>query len=297
MNCVLVSGSSGLIGRHLVKRLEDDGVRVIRLKRSGTPDPNTAIWNQSDGKITGPIEEVDTLFHLAGAGVADKRWSESYKREILKSRIEGTHQVITGIAQSAKLQRLVVGSAIGFYGSNRPELCDEESPQGDGFLAKVVAEWENSALSAVAAHGNIVLARTGIVLAKDGGVLKKQLPIFKAGLGGRIGDGSSYLSWIHIEDEVNALIHLARSDLFGVVNLVAPNPVTNADFTTYLARVLRKPSFMTVPRIALEAILGREMANETALSSTNVSAQKLLSSGFAFTYPTLEPALEQIITS
>lgn len=297
MKCALVSGSSGLIGRHLTRRLESEGVKVIRLARVGTPNASTAIWNQSDGTIDGLIDDVDTLFHLAGAGVADKRWSESYKREILKSRTEGTHQVVSALSKASNTNRFVVGSAIGFYGSNQAEIADEETPQGAGFLAKVVSEWENSALSATGAHGNVVLARTGIVLAKDGGVLKKQLPLFKAGLGGRIGDGSSYLSWIHIDDEVDALIHLARSNTFGAVNLVAPNPVTNAEFTKSLARALKKPAFLNVPRFALEAVLGREMATETALSSTNVSAQKLLSTGYSFRYAKLDQALENIVSS
>lgn len=295
MQCALVSGSNGLIGRHLIERLTVEGVKVIRLARSGTANAATAIWNQSNGTIQGPIEEVDTLFHLAGAGVADKRWNESYKREILTSRTEGTHQVVLALSKDSNTNRFVIGSAIGFYGSDQSALSDEDSPQGTGFLAKVVSEWENSALSATGVHGNIVLARTGIVLASDGGVLKKQLPLFKAGLGGRIGDGSSYLSWIHIDDEVNALIHLARSNTFGAVNLVAPNPVTNSDFTKSLSKALKKPAFLTVPRIALETILGREMALETALSSTNVSAQKLLSTGYEFKYPTLGAALSQIV--
>jgi uncharacterized protein (TIGR01777 family) len=295
MQCALVSGSNGLIGRHLIEKLTIDGVKVIRLARSGTANATTAIWNQSNGTIAGPIDEVDTLFHLAGAGVADKRWNESYKREILTSRVEGTHQVVLALSKEFNAKRFVIGSAIGFYGSDQPELCDEDSPQGSGFLAKVVSEWENSALSATGVHGNIVLARTGIVLASDGGVLKKQLPLFKTGLGGRIGDGSSYLSWIHIDDEVNALIHLARSNTFGAVNLVAPNPVTNGDFTKSLSQALKKPAFLTVPRIALETLLGREMALETALSSTNVSAQKLLSTGYKFKYPTLDVALSQIV--
>ncbi len=297
MQCALVSGSNGLIGRHLVQKLSAEGVKVIRLVRSGKPNPSTAVWNQSNGTIQGPIDEVDTVFHLAGAGVADKRWSESYKREILTSRTEGTHQVVSALSRESNVNRYVIGSAIGFYGSNQPDLCDEEAPQGTGFLAKVVSEWENSALSATGAHGNIVLARTGIVLAKDGGVLKKQLPLFKAGFGGKIGDGSSYLSWIHIDDEVSALVHLARSNAFGPINLVAPNPITNGEFTKALSQSLKKPTFLTVPRVALETLLGKEMATETALSSTNVSAQKLISTGFNFRYSNIYEALEQIVTN
>ena len=242
---VIVSGSSGLIGRFLVERLEADGLEVVRLVRRPPVDPGEIAWDPAAGTIDAAgLEGAEAVFHLAGAGIGDRRWTQSYKQEILDSRVLGTSLLASTLAGlERKPAVLVSASAIGWYGDRGDEILDETEPQGDGFLADVTAAWEAAADPAAAAGIRVVHPRTGIVLSKDGGALQRLMLPFKLGAGGRTGPGSQWWSWITRSDEVRALFFLAfSSEMAGPVNLTAPNPVTNREFVDALGAVLHRPN-------------------------------------------------------
>jgi uncharacterized protein len=310
---VLITGSSGLIGTALVRRLAADGHRVARLVRPRTTAPTTSIdappgtrpidvhWDPSTGTIdlealraSGPF---DGVVHLAGAGVADKRWNPARKELILRSRTDSTELLAGSLLHlDPRPLVLVSASAIGIYGERAGETLTEKSPRGAGFLADVVEAWERAAQPAAEAGVRVVNLRTGLVLAASGGVLAKQVPLFRLGLGGRLGDGRQYLSWISLGDEVGTILHaLGDSRLVGPVNATAPNPVTNAEFTSTLSGVLHRPSLLTVPKGALRVALGRLMADETALVSQRVVPHVLTDVGFTFDHPDLSAALQSIL--
>jgi uncharacterized protein (TIGR01777 family) len=290
---VAVSGSHGLIGSAVVPALEAAGHEVLRLVRSDA-GAGQVFWDPSGGRIDrSGLEGVHAAVHLAGAGIGDGRWTAARKREILDSRVKGTELLARTLATlEPRPATLVSGSAIGYYGDRGDEELTEQSTPGGGFLAEVVKAWEAATAPAAEAGIRVAHVRTGIVLSGGGGVLAKQLPLFKRGLGGKLGSGRQWTSWIALDDEVAAIRHVLTDASFsGPVNLTAPHPVTNAEFTASLARVLGRGARLPVPRVALTAALGAEMARETALVSQRVRPTKLEASGFAFAHPVVDEAL------
>ncbi len=294
---VIVTGSHGLIGGELVAELGRRGHEVTRLVR-GQAREGEAAWDPVAGTIeAGKIEGHDAAVHLAGAGIGDRRWTDDHKRAVVESRVKGTSLLARTLAGlSSPPEVLVSGSAVGFYGYDSDEEKTETSPRGRGFLAGAVAAWEEAAAPAAEAGIRVVNVRSGVVLTGKGGALKKQLLPFKLGIAGRLGSGRQWLSWISLHDEVAALLHVidVRS-LRGPVNVTAPEPVTNAEFTSTLGRVLRRPTFMPVPNVALYVLFGREMTEEMLLGGQRVLPVALQASGFSYAHPTIEPALRHAL--
>ncbi|MEY2966256.1 MAG: hypothetical protein RLY50_306 [Actinomycetota bacterium] len=293
---ILVTGASGLIGSALVPSLGAHGHSVVRAVRRPARDGEVQ-WNPADG-ILDPahLAGVDAVVHLAGAGIGDKRWSDSYKREILESRTKSTDLLARSIAAAENGPKVFLsGSAIGIYGPRGDEELPENASHGDGFLADVCRQWEEASGPAEQAGARVVHLRTGIVLSPKGGALKKQLPLFRLGLGGRFGNGRQWQSWISIDDEVGAITHLLGSSLSGAVNLVAPQPVTNAEFTRVLARVLSRPALFPVPSFGPRLLLGGELADALLFTGQRVVPQALVSDGYRFAHPDLETALRALL--
>lgn len=296
---VAVTGSSGLIGSALVRRLAGDGHEVLRLVR-GTAGPDSARWDPGAGRLDpGVLAGVDGVVHLAGAGIGDRRWSPAYKDKVLNSRVEGTRTIASAVAALPEpLPVLVSGSAVGYYGIDRGSrvLTEDETP-GSDFLARVCLGWEQATGPAREAGCRIVFLRTGLVLSAAGGVLARQLPLFRLGFGARLGSGHQYQSWVTRQDEVSAIVHaLTDGSVSGAINVTAPNPVTNADMTRAIARALHRPGFLAVPAAALRLILGREMAEETVLAGQRAVPDRLERSGFRFAHPELDLALEAALS-
>jgi uncharacterized protein (TIGR01777 family) len=242
------------------------------------------------------LEGADAVIHLSGAGIGDKRWTASYKREILESRTITTNLIASTIANmNRKPSVFLSGSAIGVYGPRGDEQLTEVSTNGTSFLADVCEQWEQAAKPASDAGIRTVLLRTGIVLTTKGGALKKQLPLFQLGLGGKFGNGKQWQSWISIDDEVGAIEHLLTANVSGAVNLTAPNPVTNAEFTSTLAQVVKRPAFLPIPPFAPKAILGGELADALLFTGQRVIPAALNASGYQFVHPTLEVALRALL--
>ena len=295
---VLVSGSSGLIGSELVKRLQADGHEVTRLVRR-LPGPGEAGWDPKEGTADAPaLEGHDAVVHLAGAGLGDHRWTESYKAEILNSRKGGTlllTRTLAGLAQPPKV--LVSGSAVGYYGDRGDEELTEESGPGPGFLAEVVRQWEAATAPAEEAGIRVAHVRSGIVQSPRGGSLGKLILPFKLGLGGRIGSGRQWLSWVSIDDEVGGILHLLhRDDLRGPFNVTAPYPVRFEEYVKALGRALGRPTVIPTPTLGLDLLLGREMVREMLLGGQRVLPAKLQASGFKHRHPRMEGALADLLT-
>jgi uncharacterized protein (TIGR01777 family) len=289
---IAVAGASGLVGSALVRSLTADGHEVVRLVRRPPRGPDEVRWDPEAGHVDASgLAGCAAVVNLAGAGVGDHRWTEEYKRRIRDSRVRGTAALAEAVARLEAGPRVFVnGSAIGYYGDTGDRAVDEDAPAGEGFLASVCVAWEEAAAPAREAGVRTVLARTGLVVAAGGGAFGRLLPLFRAGLGGRLGDGRQYWSYIALHDEVAALRHLLeREDLSGPFNLTAPQPLTNREITRALARVLRRPAPMAVPAPVLRAVLG-EMAGDV-LGSARVLPRRLLESGFAFAFPDIEGAL------
>ncbi len=295
---IAVTGSTGFIGHHLCSELRAHGHDVVPVVR-GEASPGQIAWSPDDSTIAvDAFDGCDAVVHLAAAGIGDKRWTEEYKRTIRESRVRGTSLIAETIANTDKApSTLVSASAVGIYGDRGDELLDEQSTTAgrDDFLASVVLDWEASTEAARQAGVRVVNIRSGVVLGKDGGALAKQLPIFKFGLGGRFGGGTQWQSWISIVDHVRAVEHLLTSTLEGPVNLTAPTPVTNAEFTKTLARVLNRPAILPIPKFGPSLILGRELAETLLYTGQRVVPAALLADGFAFTHPTLEAALQALL--
>lgn len=292
---VAITGASGLIGRALVTALGRAGHRPIRLVRKPAGGTDEIAWNPATGAIDAEaLEGVDAVVHLAGAGIGDKRWTAAYKKTLVESRTLGTDLVARTLAGMRRPPRaLLSGSAIGYYGARGDEELTEDSATGDGFLPDLCRQWEAATKPAEDAGIRVVHLRTGIVLSSEGGALRKQLPLFKFGLGGRMGNGRQWQSWIAIADEVGAIIHLLQHDVAGPVNLTAPNPVTNTEFTRSLATVLRRPVFLPIPSFGPKLLLGGELAEALLFTGQRVLPSKLQASGFAFRHATLEGALRE----
>lgn len=294
---VLVSGSSGLIGTALVDRLESSGHEVTRLVRRD-PRPGEVRWDPAGGTIDAAgVDGHDAVVHLAGESIGGKRLTPAQKDVVRRSRVDSTTLLCTAITSASKPPSVwVSGSAVGYYGDRDDEILDEASAPGDDFMAVLCQDWEAAAQPATEAGIRVVNIRTGIVLSTRGGALEKQLPLFKLGLGGRLAGGDQWLSWIHIDDEVSAIVHaLTDASLSGGVNLTAPEPVRNREFTAALGRALHRPAFLAVPRFALNLVLGTALV-DTITASQRVLPQRLEASGFTFAFPALDAALRDVLS-
>ncbi|MET9495517.1 TIGR01777 family oxidoreductase [Streptomyces sp. NPDC006552] len=292
MTRIAVAGASGLIGSALVRSLTADGHEVRRLVRRAPRAADEIRWDPTKGEVdTGGLTGCEAVVNLAGAGVGDHRWTDAYKREIRDSRVLGTTTLAEALAALPTPPRVFLnGSAVGYYGCTGGRAVDESAPAGEGFLPSVCVAWEAATAPAHQAGIRTVLARTGLVVSRSGGAWAKLFPLFKAGLGGRLGDGRQYWSYIALHDHVAALRHLLDSeDVSGPVNLTAPHPATNREVTAAMARVLHRPALVPAPAVALRLVLG-EMAGDV-LGSTRAVPARLLESGFTFAFPDLEQAI------
>jgi uncharacterized protein (TIGR01777 family) len=294
---IVISGASGLIGTQLVAKLSNSGHEVVRLVRR-SPKSGEIQWNPKTGTLdAAALEGVDAVIHLSGAGIGDKRWTSGYRKEILDSRTATTALLATTMASlSRKPSVFLSGSAIGIYGARNDEQLTEVSTHGTGFLAEVCEQWEAAAKPAVDAGIRTVYLRTGIVLSPKGGALKKLLPLFKLGVGGKFGSGKQWQSWISIDDEIGAIEHLLTANVSGAVNLTAPNPVTNAEFTKVLASVLKRPAIVPVPTFAPKILLGGELADALLFTGQRVIPAALNASGYNFKHSTLESAFRSLLS-
>ncbi|MFE2838466.1 TIGR01777 family oxidoreductase [Streptomyces mirabilis] len=289
---VAIAGASGLIGSALTRSLTADGHEVVRLVRRAPRGKDEVRWEPDGQRMDAAgLAGCAAVVNLAGAGVASRRWTEAYKRKILDSRVRGTETLATAVASLDERPRVFVnGSAIGFYGETGDRVVDESAPPGEGFLPSVCVAWEGAAAPAREAGVRTVFARTGLVVAREGGAWGKLFPLFKAGLGGRMGDGRQYWSYISLHDEVAAIRHLIdTSSLSGPVNLTAPTPLTNREITEAMGRVLHRPTVFPTPAPLLRLALG-DMSGDI-LGSQRVHPTRLLSSGFTFAFPSIEEAL------
>ena len=294
---IVISGASGLIGTQLVAKLSSSGHEVVRLVRR-SPKSGEIQWNPKSGILdSAALEGTDAVIHLSGAGIGDKRWTDGYRKEILDSRTATTALLAKTMASlSRKPSVFLSGSAIGIYGARNDEQLTEVSTHGTGFLAEVCEQWEAAAKPAVDAGIRTVYLRTGIVLSPKGGALKKLLPLFKLGVGGKFGNGKQWQSWISIDDEIGAIEHLLTANVSGAVNLTAPNPVTNAEFTKVLASVLKRPAIVPVPTFAPKIVLGGELADALLFTGQRVIPAALNASGYMFKHTTLESAFRSLLS-
>src|SRR5215212_4517038 len=299
---VIVTGSGGLVGRALVRSLLADGHSVTRLVRGGaqqfrTPNSTAVEWNPEAGTIdAAALEGHDAAVHLAGEPIAEGRWDEAKKRRIMESRVKGTRLIAETLAGlSAKPKVLVSASAVGFYGDRGDETVREESASGTDFLSEVCREWEKATLEASQAGLRVVHLRIGVVLDAEGGALAKMLTPFKLGVGGRVGSGRQYMSWITLEDLVGVIRRAIEDEsLRGPVNAVAPRPVTNAEFTKALGRVLGRPTIFAVPAFAARLAFG-EMADALLLAGSRVEPARLNEAGHQFKHAEIEGALRSVL--
>ncbi|WP_409057321.1 TIGR01777 family oxidoreductase [Streptomyces sp. SYP-A7185] len=289
---IAVAGASGLIGTALTRALSDDGHEVVRLVRRAPRAKDEVRWDPKEGYVdTAGLAGCDAVVNLAGAGIGDRRWTDAYKQEIRDSRVLGTTTLAEAAASLDEPPRVFLSaSAIGYYGDTGQRAVDESAPSGEGFLPSVCVEWEGAAAAAHTAGIRTVFARNGLVVSREGGAWQRLFPLFKAGLGGRLGDGSQYWSYISLHDAVAALRHLLDTEsLAGPVNLTAPDPLTNREVTAAMGRVLHRPTLFTAPAPALRVALG-EMAGDV-LGSQRVLPTRLLESGFSFAFPGIDETL------
>jgi uncharacterized protein len=292
---VLVSGATGVIGSALTPELEGRGHRVRRLTRTPRSEGDIG-WDPETGAIDGDLSGAEAVVHLAGESIAEGRWTKEKKRRILESRRKGTRLLAERIAELSEPPSVMVSaSATGYYGDRGNELLTEESEPGSLYLSEVCREWEAAADAAREAGVRVVHPRFGIVLSTEGGALGTTLPIFKLGGGGRIGSGRQYWSWVSLDDVIGAIVHaIGTDDLGGPVNVVTPDPPTNAQYTKVLGRVLGRPTIFTVPAPAARLGLG-EIADELLLASARVEPVRLQETGYSFRHPGLEEALRYLL--
>lgn len=291
---VAITGSSGLVGSALVQALLDNGDTPIRVTRNKTGD---VFWDPVAGVLDGAsLEGVDVVVHLAGAGIGDKRWSDKRKAILLDSRVDGTRLLSSTLASLDRPpSKLLSASAIGYYGDQSDRPLTESDPQGQGFMAEVCSAWEASTEAAERAGISVTHLRTGIVLSPVGGMLKRLLPIYRLALGGPLGKGDQMMSWISLHDEVAAIMWLFDHDLTGPVNLTSPEAVTSRRFAKALGRAVNRPAFIPVPAIMPMAVFGRELVEGLIVASANVHPERLVASGFPYTHPELESALQEMV--
>ena len=295
---IAITGASGLIGTQLMPALRANGHEVLQFVRREPSSASQIKWDPTVGNKNGvdrkSLEGVDAVVHLAGAGVGDHRWTQGYKKEIYDSRVLSTSTMSEAIAATENGPKIFVSaSAIGIYGDTASVAIDESAPRGTGFLADVVADWEKSADAARDAGVRVVHPRTGLVVSSKGGAWGRLLPLFKLGLGGQLGDGKQYWSFISITDQIRALQWLISEEISGPVNLTAPNPVTNAEVTRAMSRALKRPALLPVPGIALRIALG-EFSSEV-LGSQRILPTALTKSGFTWSHPTIDAAISSIL--
>ncbi len=292
---VLVSGGTGLIGLALIPELEASGHRVKRLTRKPRSGEDIR-WDPDAGTIEGDLAGFDAVVHLGGESIAEGRWTPEKQRRIMESRKKGTRLLAERVAGLPEPPSVMVSaSATGYYGDRGNELLTEESEPGTMFLSEVCREWEAAAEPAREAGVRVVHPRFGIVLSSEGGALGTTLPIFKLGGGGKIGSGRQYWSWVSLDDVVGAVVHAINTDtLSGPMNVVAPDPPTNAEYTKVLGHVLGRPTFFTVPAPAARVALGG-MADNLLLASARVEPAKLEETGYVYRYPELEGALRHLL--
>ena len=288
---IAVTGASGLIGSALVAQLKSDGHQVQKIVRRPVRTADEVSWNPIKGEIDlQSLEGVDAIFHLAGAGVGDKRWSASYRSEILNSRLLGTTTIATACEQ-LQPDVFISASAIGYYGETGDRAVTETDRGGSDFLSVVCREWE--AVADLAPSIRTIKLRTGLVLDPTGGALGRMIPLFKFGLGGKLGSGKQWWSWITLHDQIRAMIFLMNSKIEGAVNLTAPNPVTNQEFTAALAMALKRPAIFPAPEFALRAVLGG--FSTEVLGSKRVIPKVLVDNKFEFDYPHVSSALTTLV--
>ena len=295
---ILISGASGLIGSALKTALNARGDHVVSLTRRNTRNDDEITWDPSSNTLDDPsrLTNIDSVIHLAGENIASRRWTATQKARIRDSRVQGTTllaQTLASISPPPKV--FISASAIGYYGNRQDEILTEDSQPGEGFLPDVSIAWENAAKSATEAGIRTVHPRIGIVLSPTGGALGKMLFPFKLGLGGIIGSGKQYMSWITLDDLISLfLFAIDRESISGAINAVSPTPVTNREFTKTLGRVLSRPTIFPLPAFAAKLALG-EMADALLLASTRVIPSRLENANFSFAHPDLEPALRHLL--
>ena len=288
---IAVTGASGLIGSALCAQLKSDGHQVIKLVRRPPRLSDEVSWDPQRGEINlDLLEGVDAVFHLAGAGVGDKRWSASYRSEILNSRLLGT-TTIANACEQLQPEVFISASAIGYYGETGNRSVTEADRGGEDFLSIVCREWES--VANLAPSVRTIKLRTGLVLDPTGGALGRMLPLFKFGLGGKLGSGKQWWSWITLHDQIRAMVFLMNSKIEGAVNLTSPNPVTNQEFTAALARTLKRPAIFPAPAFALRAVLGG--FSTEVLGSKKVIPKVLIDNNFEFDYPHVLAALTALV--
>lgn len=292
---ILVTGVSGPIGAALLPSFKTRGYEVARLVRGGIAGTNKILWDPAKPIASEAVSGFDAVIHLAGESIVG-RWTAEKKRKIRDSRVVGTSNLARALAQAKdKPQVFVCSSAIGFYGDRADEVLNEESTPGEGFLPEVCREWEAATQPAVDAGIRTVRMRTGVVLSPTGGALGKMLTPFKMGVGGKIGNGRQWMSWIDVQDMVGAIHHILKSDLLhGPVNLVAPRPATNSEFTQTLASVLSRPAIFPVPAFVVKLAFG-EMGETVLLGSQRVEPAQLVASGYPFRFSDLRASLEAML--
>lgn len=294
----LVTGSTGFVGAHLIRGLEHPVAvgRNLEKIRQRLGNVEARVWDPGRTVESSLFAGIDTVFHLAGESVFHGRWNPTRKKAIRKSRVETTRQIVEGMAACAEPPKtFICSSAIGFYGDRGAEILNESAAAGHDFLADVCAAWEHEALRAREFGIRVVCVRTGVVLGRDGGALSQMLPPFKMGLGGRLGNGRQYMSWIHIDDLIGIMLYAAgRDEISGPVNGVAPEAVTNAEFTGILARALHRPALFPVPACLLKVVVG-EFAT-VLLASQRVVPEKITRAGYQFHFPTLTEGLTDLLS-
>lgn len=293
---IAITGSTGLVGNELIPLLVTGGHEVVRIVRS-KPDPGDILWKPREKSIEADkLADVDAVVHLAGESIASGRWSEAKKKRIYDSRIEGTKFLSETLAKlNSKPKTLICASAIGYYGNRGDEILTEESSAGDDFLAGVCRDWEAAADPAREAGIRVCHSRFGVILSSKGGALKTMLPLFKWGVGGKVGSGDQYMSWVSLDDAVGSIVHaLQTDDLAGPFNVTAPNPVTNKEFTKVLAKVLSRPAFLPAPAFGLRLMLG-ELADALLLGGQRVLPKQLEATGYQFRHTDLEDALRHLL--
>jgi uncharacterized protein len=298
---IILSGASGMLGSALQRRLTRRGIPTLQLLRRGPTSEGQLQWCPDSDRIiesSAPLEAADAAIHLSGANVAARRWTDAYKREMGTSRVDSTRKLATVLAAlGTPPKTFLVASAIGFYGDRGDEVLTESSQPGSGFLADLCRQWEAAAEPAVQAGIRVVHARFGVVLGPGHGALQQMLPPFRIGLGARLGAGRQWMSWVGLDDAIEAILFaLEQSTVAGAVNVTAPNPVTNAQFTRALGQHLHRPAFLSVPAFAVRMLFG-QMGDEALLASARVLPQKLLASGFQFSMPKIEDALKAALKS
>lgn len=294
---ILIGGSSGLVGTALIKSLEAEGHEVFRLVRHAPSSKTEVEWSPDRYSIAlARIEGFDAVLNLAGESIAEGRWTDDKKRKIRESRVKGTKLLGDALANLTKPpQTFICASAIGYYGNRGDEILTEASTPGNDFLAEVCVEWEKATALATEKGIRVVNARFGVILDLDGGALKKMLPPFRLGVGGKVGSGKQWMSWITLEDVISGLnFALDHDSVRGPVNFVAPNPVTNAEFTKTLGKVLSRPTLLPIPAFGVRLAFG-EMGEALLLAGQRVAPKALLHAGYNFEYSTLENALRHAL--